>query len=276
MAETAGLVVGAVSLAGLLASAIDCFQYVQNAKTLDRDFATVQLRLDEASLRLSRWGEAIGIGSSVGGSISTDRCMKAEKVLKHISNLFRHAEDKYDTYGDTDTATYEAVRDLGRLQHGVHKGIVTKVQKRINHKFGTLAKKTKWALYDKKDLESLVEGIVQAVTTLELLLPASEGESHIILRSAAELELKEIHDIVNEGQDEETVTVIDVAETLENAVTSIDPYMEEVVKKLIEAAKPRTSEASAVYNIKQQFGNVDGNQGIIVGYGSGNSVNNYK
>lgn len=50
MAETA---LGVIGLLGLFSTAVDCFEYVRIAKTFERDFATSQLKLDSAWIRLS-------------------------------------------------------------------------------------------------------------------------------------------------------------------------------------------------------------------------------
>jgi hypothetical protein len=50
MAETALAVIG---LLGLFSTAVACFEYVRLAKTFERDFATSQLKLDDARIRLS-------------------------------------------------------------------------------------------------------------------------------------------------------------------------------------------------------------------------------
>ena len=52
MAETAGLVIGAVSLATTLTTCVDCFEYVQLGRNLDKHYQRSLLKLDIAKLKL--------------------------------------------------------------------------------------------------------------------------------------------------------------------------------------------------------------------------------
>ena len=65
MAETAGLVVGVVALAGLFNTTVECFEFVQLGRNFGKDFQTSQLKLDNARLRLSRWGKSLGLVEDV-------------------------------------------------------------------------------------------------------------------------------------------------------------------------------------------------------------------
>ena len=70
MAEAAGLVVGVVALAGLFNNTVECFEFVQLARTFGKNFQTSQLKLDNARLRLSRWGESLHLDEDVCNTTS--------------------------------------------------------------------------------------------------------------------------------------------------------------------------------------------------------------
>ncbi|KAJ5250504.1 hypothetical protein N7489_000914 [Penicillium chrysogenum] len=61
MAEAAGFAIGVVSLATTFDNFIGCFEYIHLGKAFGADFQDCLLRLDNARLRLSRWGEAVGL-----------------------------------------------------------------------------------------------------------------------------------------------------------------------------------------------------------------------
>ena len=63
--EPAGLAVGILAIAGLFNNAVDCFEYVQIGRNFGQSYQTGLLKLDTARLRLSRWGQAIGISSEI-------------------------------------------------------------------------------------------------------------------------------------------------------------------------------------------------------------------
>lgn len=272
--EAAGLGVGIIGLAGFFSSAIDCFEHIRIAKTFDRDFATAQLRLDEARLRLSRWGVVIDIATGGPDGLGEDKAQRAEKILNHICKLFSQAEEDFNLLGDKTKATYEADADLSHTQRVVHSGITTKIRKRIDwarHRGHDVSERTKWALTKKNDLDSLIAGIIQGVTNLELLLPGPEEESRLALRKEAELEITYIHETAAAKTNGVEMTMADFAKTLEEAAIGIDPHME-VVKKLIEALKPEGSKAMT-YNVSQRIEKVDNNQGIVSAYSAGNTIN---
>ncbi|KAL7958824.1 hypothetical protein V8C34DRAFT_323791 [Trichoderma compactum] len=59
MAETADLVIGAVSLASLFTDCVDSFNYIRIGQTLEDDFPIYQTELDVLQLRFSRWAQAV-------------------------------------------------------------------------------------------------------------------------------------------------------------------------------------------------------------------------
>lgn len=93
--EAGGLAVGVVALAGLFNNAVDCFEYVQLGRSFCTNFQTSLLKLDNARLRLSRWGQSVGLSGDVKNARSlqtvalpTEDVAKAEKVLGQILDLF--------------------------------------------------------------------------------------------------------------------------------------------------------------------------------------------
>jgi len=97
--EPASLTVGVLALAVLFNNAVDCFAYVQIGRNIKQDFTGSILRLDNTQLRLSRWGQAIGLGGDLSNvkelnSIfnSSDDAGKVKERLEQIIELFVDAE----------------------------------------------------------------------------------------------------------------------------------------------------------------------------------------
>ena len=65
--EPVGLTVCVLGLAGLFNNAVDCFKYVQIGRCFGQSYRTSLLKLDNTKLRLSRWGQSIGLSGEVGG-----------------------------------------------------------------------------------------------------------------------------------------------------------------------------------------------------------------
>ena len=98
--EPAGLAVGVIALAGLFNNAVDCFDYIQIGRSFGRDYHTGLLKLDVARLRLTRWGQAVGLGpildkatSLQSTTLAVENISVAESLLGQIQALFKDAQD---------------------------------------------------------------------------------------------------------------------------------------------------------------------------------------
>ena len=60
-AEVAGLTVGAVVLASLFSTCIECFDYLKSTQDFRRDYRLLLVKLDLEKTRLLIWGNAVGI-----------------------------------------------------------------------------------------------------------------------------------------------------------------------------------------------------------------------
>lgn len=94
--EPTGLAVGIIALAGLFNNAVDCFEYVQLGRSFGTNFQTSLFKLDNARLRLSRWGQAVGLSGDIASvqslqsaKLSQEDIPKAEKLLGQILNSLR-------------------------------------------------------------------------------------------------------------------------------------------------------------------------------------------
>lgn len=112
--EAPGLAVGVVALASLFNNAVDCFGYIQLGRNFKRDFRTNLLRLDGARLRLSRWGQSVGLSGDTQDQhvlrqalSSTTDSRQAETILRQVLELFASAEDvsmKFKSHAGADDA----------------------------------------------------------------------------------------------------------------------------------------------------------------------------
>ncbi|KAK4900524.1 hypothetical protein LTR27_002240 [Elasticomyces elasticus] len=169
----------AVSLVGLFDTAVDCFRYVKVAKAFGTDFQTTVLQLDNAQLRLSRWGVAVGLGPGrtttlASTSIPAHDVEHAERLLGQIGNVFRQAEDTSKQYrvrhGSQDVVEFDALLAPEGLQ--LHKRMLSICDQRRNNT--SLGKKIKWAIYKKDHFRGLANDIEKLVQDLVELFPATQ------------------------------------------------------------------------------------------------------
>lgn len=171
--EISGLAIGALGLAGLFNNAVDCFEFVQLGRNFGTDFGTSQLQLDNARLRLSRWGEFVHIQENEG-NFPQDALQQARQTIGQILYLFAQAEGVSDKFKKkaglaTELATYDPNTDMERHMLALHEHMRSLAQAR-QKKVG-LTRKTKWALYERKHFKTLIESIKALLDDLEKIFP---------------------------------------------------------------------------------------------------------
>jgi hypothetical protein len=185
--EVGGLAVGVFALAGLFNNVVDCFGYVQLGRSFGTNFQTSLLRLGNAGLRLSRWGQAVGLSgdfedarSLQGAAVQNEDIPKAEKVLGQILELFADAERISAKYkrsinpDDSNLAVLDVHAEIDPLGQSLHEKMRKLCIKRQN---GTpLRQKVKWALYEEKHFKRLIEDIIDLVNALPEVFPTVKQE----------------------------------------------------------------------------------------------------
>jgi hypothetical protein len=180
--EAGGLAVGVIALAGLFNNAVDCFEYIQLGRSFGTNFQTSLLKLDNARLRLSRWGQAVGLSGELEdaqslqeATVQKEDIPKAERVLGQILDLFANAEGisaKYKRSVKPDDASL-TILDMHTDMDAVGQSLHDKMRKLcIKRQNGTsLRQKVKWALYEEKHFKRLIEDIIDLVSVLPEVFP---------------------------------------------------------------------------------------------------------
>jgi len=197
--EPAGLAVGALALAGLFNNAVDCFEYVQLGRNFGTNFQTSLLKLDNARLRLSRWGQAVGLSGDIANAQSlqstalpTEDIPKAEKLLGQILELFADAEGVSAKFksrasaNDSSLMVLDVQEDMDSVHRSLHEKMRDLSIKRQNRT--ALHQKVKWALYEEKHFRRLIEDVIDLVNGLVETFPAVQQEQ----RELCEVEVSEI------------------------------------------------------------------------------------
>ena len=225
MAETAGLVVGVVALAGLFNNTVECFEFVQLGRTFGKSFQTSQLKLDNARLRLSRWGKSLSLDDDVRDAVSLQGRFGSETTVKHaeallgqIIELFGEAEGVSNRYKsrtepqDDSLAVYEPQTDLDPAMAKLHDKMRQLAIERQNR--SGVRQKAKWALYQEKQFRRLIEDITELVDSLVELFPATQ-------QSQRQLCDKEVS-AIGEGEGMSVLKAIAAAQDrfLEQAITN--------------------------------------------------------
>jgi Prion-inhibition and propagation/SesB domain on fungal death-pathway protein len=187
MAEgAAGLGVGVIALAGLFNNAVECFEFIQLGHSFGKNFQTSQLKLDNARLRLSRWGDSLGLNGDISDTKalqerfgSTQNVSQAEALLGQILELFAEAEGVSTKYkdrtatDDSGLAVYNPQTDFVPAMAALHHKMRQLSVERQNRT--GLRQKARWALYEEKHFRRLIEDVTDLISGLVELFPASKA-----------------------------------------------------------------------------------------------------
>jgi hypothetical protein len=176
MAEISALT---LSLPGLFVSCIQCFEFIQLGRQLEHDYEGAVLRLSSIGLRLSRWGESVGLGDPLtneeGRNLIADAVPEAERLLTAIIERFETANAKREQFRPRASDETTIIQpDMAPAARAVHQTMQKWMsQRRMNHQ--NRMKTVCWAIYEKKvfdrlvaDLHGLVEDLVDLFSQTQL------------------------------------------------------------------------------------------------------------
>ncbi|GAB7336901.1 hypothetical protein MBLNU13_g01180t1 [Cladosporium sp. NU13] len=258
MAEPAGLAIGVFALLGLFNNAVDCFNYVQAGRDLGPSFVTCQIKISNAQLRFTRWGEAVGLPrdtehewqldhDALARNFDETKVRKAKARISHIIQLFAEAEDvsrKYKPHGSVPDTGVHSEDDRKALELAQQLRNMSLKRKSKN----SFLQKASWALYRADAFKDLLSDVADEVRNLEELFPAAETTRQQLVN-------KEVDSLSTSAQ---LVLVKEAA------------VSEEVQDQLLAAALERklaqiTGGSTTIYN--NTFG--DNNRGLQSGHVSG-------
>ena len=208
MAEVAGVVLAGINIAVLFNSCVECIGFIQVARDAGDDQMTALIALCNARLKLSRWGEAVGLSKNFQKdedftvNLGTEEQTNGARLrLNHILTLIQKARKKSDEAmskgikgfalpqlidphdPQTDFSGGEA--ELCLAMESISFGRQGETEHTKVHVFS----KVTWALRDKKQLGRLIEDIISQVNGLVELFPASLAKQEE-LRKADMAQLK--------------------------------------------------------------------------------------
>lgn len=175
--EIAGLAVSIVSLATTFDSVINCFEYIHLGKKFGADFQGCVLKLDNARLRLSRWGEAVGLNSVDHDTASLKDTKLSEedkpKVEERLGFILNEIEAVKQLSGKFDQSlVLSPDTSLDSTTMPLHQKMRQLAKKRQNHL--SSPNKIKWAIYDRNHFFGMIEKIGIHTDALVELFPAQK------------------------------------------------------------------------------------------------------
>ena len=265
MAEAGGLAIGIFGLAGLFSTTVQCFEFIQLGRAFEKTFQTSQLKLDNLRLRLSRWGNSLGLSNNLHDNphdaallenrLGPQAIEHARSVLGQILLLFADAESishkfkSRTTANDSRLATFDPQVHLDSATVELHNKIHQLSVARQNRT--GLRQKAKWALYEEKSLRRLIEDVTKLIDGLVELFPAHQE----LQRRLCEVEVS-------------TMGAYESMPVLRDVAAKQDRFLEDAISRVANKGQTYNNVFSGSHNAGLQLGHNSG--AITIGAISGN------
>ncbi|WAO93445.1 HeLo domain-containing protein [Fusarium falciforme] len=254
------------SVTSLFSTALQAFEFIQVARTFENEAGIYQSKLAIIQLRLSRWGEAIGLdpdheakpaeatlkNGQPSLAINTD-AEAVEEILDNINRALKNAKRESANWKPTgdgmglDDDDDDLQPRYKRLKTKI-RDIVAKRCRQIT----TGARGAKWALYKKEQCEALTTQLLELIEQLENTVQ-SEGK-------------------LDELSQSESKVLGENLKTLLEAVGDVDPLLKAAASETLrDKAETNNITIGATTNYGLQMGI---NRGEMKGltFGTGNTV----
>lgn len=221
MAETAGLIIGAVSLTAIFTTCVDCFEYIQLGRNFGKDYQRSLLKLDIAKLRLSRWANAVNESHDryqvpVG---TPAEAQKVEELLGEIMVCFEDAarvSERFKTKSGNPTGLQVAYTDNEmepslQAMHEKMRDLALRRQRRSGFR-----QKTAWVLFEKKPFDRLISDVTELVEQLIQLFPATQPrQRELVVEEIREIEAQPaLTEVKTAAEGIDTLLVSSIQQTL--------------------------------------------------------------
>ncbi|KAK4668989.1 Rho-related BTB domain-containing protein 1 [Podospora pseudoanserina] len=201
MAETAGLAIGVIGLAGLFTTCAGCYQLVRRGARLERDFKLLETKFDNQELRLLSWGKACGLSGM--GMEQYDKRLddpvlrsRVTATLECIKDLFQDESLLRNRYGlvppkQRGSNRAPALQLLGSSSLGTRRPFFFwKKQQRASRLWNTAS----WAISDREHFAQLIQHLKDLNDDLEAMTRCF-GDIALKQRHIVEVEISEVDDL---------------------------------------------------------------------------------
>jgi hypothetical protein len=176
--EAAGLSVGAIALASLFSTCVECFEYYEATRDAEEDLKTILVRLDLEKTRLLIWGDQVGIFKTIeqGRNRYLDQYdEQLQPVFKDLRRLLTKSDGSRDVYGrilrrQQDNAIGMIRDDLSRSSKRLFVFAWDEFKRKFNPNTNTnTVLRIRWAITGKRQFELLileVRGLIDSLNQL--------------------------------------------------------------------------------------------------------------
>jgi len=234
--------------------AVQCFGYVQMGPNFGKSFQTCLLKLDVVRLRLTRWGQSVGLAkvSDVKdlqiAKVAPEDREQVEDLLSQIMDLFADAEKVSKRFqkrsGNSAVTALDPAKELDSISALLHQ----KMQHLAKERQGeTELEQSEWTMVEEKSFTRLIEDIGELVNGLVDLFPGIQEEQ----RKLCEEEVSHMN------------TTDEVLPLLKDVAAGQDKLLSDTVVKVIQSTTTYTN--SVVFSGPNSGFQIGNNSGRIRG-----------
>ncbi|KAL4947741.1 prion-inhibition and propagation-domain-containing protein [Aspergillus filifer] len=242
----------------LFNDAVKSFDYIQMGANFGASFKTSLLKLDVVRLRLTRWGQSVGLASVQDGgdlewlqmtSLAAEDREQVQDLLAQVLELFAEAESasKRLRRRNPSVQVLDAAKELDSVSASHHEKMTDLAKKRQGPSEFEQDQLT--ILYEEKNFSRLIEDISELVDGLVDLFPGIQEEQ----RKLCEEEVSGIK--TNEG----------ALSLLKEVAGDHDKLLSDTVVKVIQSTTTTTYSNSVVFSGPNSGFQIGNNSGRISG-----------
>ncbi|KAL6890080.1 prion-inhibition and propagation domain-containing protein [Trichoderma evansii] len=234
--------------------AVQSFGYIQMGANFGKSFQTSLLKLDVLRLRLTRWGQSVGLANvddvkpfQITKLAPEDR-EQVQGLLDQILELFADAEAASKRFkkrnGNSAAPVLDPAKELDSVSASLHQKMQDLSKKRQGK---SELEQDKWTVYDEKNFTRLIEDISELVDGLVDLFPGIQEEQ----RKLCEEEVCEMN------------TNKDILPLLKEVAAGQDKLLTDTVIKVIQSTTTYTN--SVVFSGPNSGFQIGNNSGKVSG-----------
>ncbi|KAI9812045.1 MAG: hypothetical protein M1827_004938 [Pycnora praestabilis] len=269
--DPVGFTVSILALAGLFSTCVECWQYIDSARSHGRDYELLTTKLDVEKTRLLIWGDMIGIFRTTADGRnkvldSPEVARVIERILNCIITVFTDSQALVSRYGlvrtkleandDLPPAQSLSTNQLAKLKasYKEFKSRIKYVQDNTS-----VLEKTRWAIQDQSKFIKFVADLRQLIDGLKDIIQSAADRAQEREAIAAEIDslpnlqtVKLVRDASAEVHDEWSDVASQVLEMsiLEsNDKPNIMSWIKDVDRPESEQATPKAALRSTKVNL---------------------------
>lgn len=187
MAETAGLLIGVIALAGTFKDCIDLFGYITASRNLGSDYDLITTKLDVEKTLFLQWAQRVhlldehydvrlthfDVANTISGMLlSVQQLLSDSHTLQHRHGM---RPDPQPPNGSSASNISDHALSGPRMNRFISDFTALSVRSNMPRKDVPVLHKVRWAIHDKDKFENLIQQLSYFISKLDQIIPDTIG-----------------------------------------------------------------------------------------------------